>query len=159
MTIAVQAAVGPVGGKATTEITPSYAGLVNCGKFQYGVNASGVHLLNTGSTDDGVPIAHSFTLASSDYGDMSFKRIRYLYLEVEVYEETVFTASVKPNKGTFVDKTVTVPGPGLKTVSFTIQRSNVQGNFHTIKISATKQFRVHKILGLFVVRPAGVGRL
>lgn len=156
MSVAVQAAVGPIGGKATTELSLSFLGMVNCGAYQYGVNSSGIYLLNTGSTDNAVAITHSFTLASSDFGNSSFKRFRRLYFEVEVQGETVFTISVKPNNGSFVDRTATA-SPGLKTFSVTIQRANTQGNFHTIKVSAAKQFRVHKIYGLINDRAAGIG--
>jgi len=157
MTIAVQTAVGAIGEKATTELSCAFAGMVNCGAYQYGVNSTGIYRLNSGNLDGTTPLAFSFTLASSDFGKRNYKRPRFVYLEVEIYEDTAFTVSVKPNRGTFIDKTVTAKGPGVKTIKVPIQREGMQGNFHTIKISGTKQFRVHEVSGLFIVRPSGAG--
>jgi len=160
MSIAVQTAVGEIGSKAVSELSYAFGGMVNCGRFQYGVNESGIFLLNSGDTDNDSLFESSFTLATSDYGAANNKRFRYIYLKIEVYGDTDITVSVRPNKGEWLVRSVAVAGAGLKTVSFTIPRENGQGNYHTVKIACNKQFRIHGISGLLIVRPSGVrGRI
>jgi hypothetical protein len=156
MSIAVQTAVGDIGGKATTELSYSFNSLLNCGEFQYGLNSSGIHLLNQGNLDNTTQFESSVTLQTSDYGRRNFKRFRFIYLEVEVYEKTVFTVSVRPNKGDWIDKTVTVKNAGLRLLRFSIKKKGGQGNYHAVKIASKKQFRIHSVFGEMRVRPLGV---
>ena len=81
-----------------------------------------------------------------------------VYLEVEIYENTDFTVSVRPNKGSWISKTVTATGAGLKTISFTINRTGGLGNYHTVKIASNSQFRLHSVDGLLIVKSLGVKR-
>jgi len=156
MSIAVQTTVGEIGRKALTELSFAFAGMVNCGTFQYGMNSSGIFLLNYGSTNNGSALSHSFTLATSDYGSKNKKRIRKMYMKVDVYADTNFTVEVKPEDGAWISKTVSVVGAGLKKINFTIQRENMSGTYHTIRISSASLFRIHSLHGLFVVRGLGV---
>jgi len=160
MSIAAQTAVGDIGSKAVSELSFSFGGMVNCGKFQFGLNETGVFLLNSGDNDNNVPFERSFTLVTSDYGKMNNKRFRYVYLKIEVYENTDITVAVRQDKGSWVQKTKTIVGPGLKTVTFAIPRKNGEGNLHSVKVSGSKRFRVLGISGLAIVRSLGViGRL
>lgn len=157
-TIAVQTAIGDIGEKATTELSYLFDDLINCGKFQYGLNSSGIHLLNTGDTDNGSDFTSSITYQTSDYGVKNNKRFRYVYLQVELFESTTFTISIKPNKGSWITKSVIVSGTGLQTISFTIPRLNGLGNYHTVKLESLSQFRIHAVHGLIKVKPAGIRR-
>lgn len=154
--IAVQCAVGGIGEKATTELSTSFVGLVNCGTFQYGVNSSGIYRLNYGNVDGVTEFEKSFTLATSDYGAANKKRFRFVYVEVEIYGDTTFTLSVRPEKGSWITNTVSVVGAGLKKVRFTVQRTGGAGTYHTVKLASTSQFRVHSMSALII--PLAMGR-
>lgn len=156
MSIAVQTAVGEIGSKALSQLSWNFNGLINCGQFQYGVGSDGIFLLNSGDTYDEVEFESSFTLTTSDYGLANNKRFRYVYLKIEVFEDTDITLSVRPNKGNWLNHTESIIGAGLKTVRFTIERNNGNGNYHTIKVACNKQFRIHEISGLLIVRPLGI---
>lgn len=150
MSIAVQTAVGEVGYKAVTELSFAFAGMVDCGGFQYGVNSSGVHLLNTGETDNLAAFERSFTLATTDLGVPNKKRVRRVYAEVEIFEDCTFTLTDTLDKGTALTKTIAATGTGLKKLHFTLPRDSAV--YHTIKLSSTSRFRVHKLSGLIIVR-------
>lgn len=156
MSIAVQTAVGDIGSKATTELSTAFAGMVNCGTFQYGVNSTGIYRLNSGNLDGVATFEKSFTLATSDFGKINAKRIRRLYAEVEIYDNTTLTFAVRPDKGAWITKSVALTGTGLKKFKVTIQREGCSGSYHTIKISSNSQFRIHSLSGLFNIRPLGV---
>lgn len=155
MSVAVQCAVGDIGSKATTELSLSFDAMVNCGEFQYGLNSSGIHRLNSGNLFNTTAFEKSFTLATSDFGKRNEKRIRYIYAEIEIYEDVTFTVSVRPNKGAWISKSVAVVGAGLKKIRFTIQREGCSGTYHTIKFASTGQFRIHSLSALFIVRAMG----
>jgi len=150
MTIAVQTAIGEIGSKATTELSKAYNAMINCGVAQFGLNGSGIFLLNSGNLDGIAPFESSFTLATSDYGIKNNKRFRRIYLEVEVLGDSTFTLTVTPNKGMAITKMVSVIGAGLKTISFTIKREGGQGNYHTIKIASYDQFKIHSVNGFAI---------
>lgn len=156
--IVVQTAVDDIGKKATTELQFEYNSLVNCGKYQYGFNENGIFLLNQGNTDNSDVFESSFTMQTSDFGAKNNKRFRYIYLEVEVYEHSTFTVTVTPNNGTAISKSVSTIGPGIKTISFTIQKSGGQGNYHKVKIASNEQFRIHSVSGLMIVNSLGFRR-
>lgn len=156
--IVIQTAVGDIGEKATTELQFEYDSMVNCGQYQYGLNENGIFLLNQGNTDNSAVFESSFTLQTSDFGVKNNKRFRFVYLEVEVYKDSTFTVTVTPNNGTAIYKTVSTFGPGLKTMSFTIQKSGGHGNYHKIKIASNEQFRIHSVSGLMIVNSLGFRR-
>lgn len=155
MSIAVQSAVGAIGSKATTELSFAFAGMADCGQFQYGVNSTGIHLLNTGNIDGATAFEKSFTLATSDFGRPNMKRFRWVYVELEVYEDATFTVSVRPNKGAWVTKTVNVVGAGLKKVRFTIPSAGGMGTYHAVKVSSLSQFRIHSMSAVLIVMAMG----
>jgi hypothetical protein len=156
--LAVQAAVGEIGSKATTEATFSFLGLVNCGRFQYGLNENGIYRLNSGDTDAGARFTKTITLATSDFGSNVMKRFRYLYVELETEVNIDIIIGVKPNKDEWLEKTVSVTGPGLQTVRVSINREDGQGNFHSVRLSSTGWFRLHSVRGLINDRRASIRR-
>lgn len=156
MSIAVQTAVGDIGSKAVTDISWNFAGLINCGAYQFGVNENGIYLLNYGNSHNEALFSKSLTFVTSDFGLKNIKRFRYIYLEIEVYGDSTFIVSVKPDKGSWINKTVSVVGAGLKTIRFSISRTNGQGYYHTVKIASEQQFRLHASYGLLNVRSLGI---
>lgn len=156
MSIAVQTAVGAIGSKATTELSHAFAGMVNCGAYQYGVNSSGIFRLNSTNLNNGAEFEKSFTLATSDFGSINAKRIRRLYVEIEIKRDMTLFVAIRPNKGQWITKQVSLTGAGLRKIDLTIQREGCSGNFHTIRLSSTGEFRVHRMDGLFNIRPTGV---
>lgn len=150
--IAVQCAVGDIGEKALTELSPSYESLINTGSFQYGLNSDGIYLLNNGNLYASESFTSSFTLATSDLGINASKRLRFIYLKVEVYNATTFTIQAKPDDGTYSMVTKTVDGAGIKMIKVTFGSESCIGDYITINISSTSQFRIHEITGLVIPR-------
>lgn len=157
-TLVVQGAVGAVGVKAATEMSLSFAGMVDCGGFQYGLNGSGVHRLNSGNTDSGTAFTKTITLVTSDYGNHAQKRSRYIYLEIETVADISMTVAVRPNKGDWIEKSVDVQGAGLQTVRVSVDRENGQGNLHSVRLQSTGWFRLHSMRGLVNDRRASIKR-
>lgn len=152
MSIAVQSAVGPIGGKATTELTLSFAALVTGGRYHYGLNENGIHLLNSGDVDGEDDILRSISFATSDYGSKNLKRFRFIYLQVEVLGDASFTVAVRPDKGAWISKTVSTTGAGTKTLKVPIQREGGQGNYLSVKITSFNWFKLHAVNGLINIR-------
>jgi len=146
--LTVQAAVGDIGSKATTESTFSFLGLVNCGRFQYGLNENGIYRLNSGNTDAGANFTKTITLATSDFGKDVMKRFPFLYIKLETVGNIDITVGVKPNKSAWLEKTVSVTGSGLQTVRLPVAREGGQGNFHSVRLLSTGWFRLHSVRGL-----------
>lgn len=156
--LVVQGAVGQIGSKATTELSNSFVGLINCGNFQYGLNSSGIYKLNTGNTDNGTVFTNEITLATSDYGSNVKKRIRYLDITIETIENITLLVAVRPDGGDWIEKSVDVVGEGFQTISVSINRNNSQGNLHSIRIRSTKWFRLISLEGLINDRFASIKR-
>lgn len=156
--VAVQTAVGAMGEKATTELSFGFDSMIDAGDFQYGLNSSGIYLLNQGNDDDGTAFTSTVTVHTSDYGRKNLKRIRYVYLEVEVYDDTLFEVGVRPNKGSWTTAYVSTTGAGLKTLRATMPKDGGKGNYHAVRISSTGQFRLHSLVGLFVLQHIGARR-
>lgn len=149
--IAVQCTIGEIGEKALTELSPSYESLINTGSFQYGLNSDGIFLLNTGNTYSDVAFSSSFTLAKSDLGIDSKKRLRFLYIKVETYDDSVFTVKAKPDNGDWFTVTKTIIGAVMRVIKVPFGHTCV-GDYLTINIASTAQFRIHKITGLVIPR-------
>lgn len=149
--IAVQCAIGEIGEKALTELSPSYESLINTGSFQYGINSDGIYLLNTGNVYNGSAFTSSFTLGKSDLSIDANKRLRFLYFQVEVYEESIFTIKARFNNGAWKTKTKTISEASIKIIKVPFGNSCV-GDYITINIASTAQFRIHKITGLIIPR-------
>jgi len=152
MSIATQSAVGALGNKATTELSWAFTAMVNCGAYQYGLNDQGIYLLNTGTLDGTASIGRSITFVTSDYGSPNHKRLRFIYLQVEVAGNASFTVAVKPNSGSWLSKTASTTGEGLKTLKVSIDREGGQGNYLTIKITSNDWFKLHAVNGIMIVR-------
>lgn len=150
--LAVQCAVGEIGEKALTELSPSYESLINTGSFQYGLNEDGIFLLNTGNTYSEVAFSSSFTLATSDLGIDADKRLRFVYLKVEVYEASTFTIKAKSDGGAWATVTKSMVGSGIKMIKAVFGSKSCIGEYITINIASTSQFRIHKINGLVIPR-------
>lgn len=157
-TLVVQGAVGAVGAKASTEMSLSFAGLVDCGGFQYGLNGSGIHRLNTGNTDAGAAFTKTITLVTSDYGNQAMKRFRYIDFEIVTLSNIDMILGVRPNGGAWIEKTVTVSGGGLHTVRVSVDRENGQGNLHSVRLKSTGWFRLISMRGLINDRRTSIKR-
>lgn len=156
--LAIQGAVGPIGGKATTELSLSLQGLVDCGGFQYGLSGSGVHLLNTGSKDDVTVFTSEITLVTSDYGNPAMKRFRYIDIEIVTVSNIEVVIGARPNGGSWIEKTVAVSGGGLQTVRVAIARDGGQGNLHAVRLKSTGWFRLVSMRGLINDRRTSIKR-
>ncbi len=152
--LAVQCAVGEIGEKALTELSPSYESLINTGNFQYGLNSDGIFLLNTGNTYSGVAFTKSFTLPKTDLEIDVNKRLRFLYIKVETYDDAVFTIKAKPDNGAWVTVTKTLTGADIRLMKIVFGSKSCIGDYITINIASTAQFRIHKITGLVIPRSA-----
>ena len=148
--IAVQCAVGEIGEKALTELSPSYESLINTGKFQYGLNDDGIYLLNTGNVYSNVTFTSSLTLGTTDFGIDTSKRLRFLYLKVEVMTDSTFTIKTKADGGSWETTTENVIGAGIKLIKVIFGHTTCLGDYITINIASTAQFRLHKITGLII---------
>lgn len=148
--LAVQCAVGEIGEKAITELSPSYESLINTGDFQYGLNASGIFLLNTGNVYSDIAYSKSFTLPKADLGIDENKRLRFLYVKVETYDDAVFTVKAKPDNGAWTTKTKSLTGAQITTMKIPIGSKSCIGDYITVNIASTAQFRIHEITGLVI---------
>ena len=148
--LAVQCAIGEIGEKAITELSPSYESLINTGSFQYGLNSDGIFLLNTGNTYNSVAFTSSFTLATTDIDIDESKRLFFVYLKVEVYDDSTFTIRAKADDGTWVTRTKDVIGSGIKMIKVPIGSKSCIGDYITVNVASTSQFRIHKINGLVI---------
>lgn len=150
--LAVQCAIGEIGEKALTELSPSYESLVNTGNFQYGLNSDGIYLLNIGNTYTAEEFFKSFTLATSDLNIDLDKRLRFIYLKVEVYGNATFIIKAKADGGDWSTVTKPVTGAGIKRIKVVFGSSSCIGDYITLNIGSTAQFRIHKIKGLVIPR-------
>jgi hypothetical protein len=153
MTIAGQTAVGEIGSKATTELSYSFASLLNIGGFQYGAGENGLFRLNTGEADNGINYTRSCTLATSDYGVSNPKRARFIYIGFDA--SFPFMLSVKIDEQAWRDYTVTPRKVGIQRIRVPIGR-NGQGRYFTIKVSSTRRFIIDQMDGMFIVRSSGI---
>lgn len=143
--IAVQTAAS----NATTELSDSFASMVDTGEFQYGCNSEGIFLLNS----DEAGSTRTFTLATTDFGMKNHKRLRKLY--IGLVADSPITVSVMGDKKVWRHKTKALKKTGLQTLRVPIDRDGF-GRYWTIKISATTRFRIDSIDGLLVVRSLGI---
>ena len=148
--LAVQCMIGEIGEKALTELSPSYESLINTGSFQYGLNENGIFLLNTGNTYSDVAFSKSFTLPKTDLGIDANKRLRFLYVKVETYDDSVFTVKAKPDNGAWTTETKSIVGAVITTIKIPFGSKSCIGDYITINIASTAQFRIHKITGLVI---------
>lgn len=153
--IAVQCAIGDVGEKALTELSPSYESLVNTGRFQYGLNETGIYLLNTGNTYANVSFTKSFTFAESDLGVDENKRLRFLYIHLETIADASFTIKTTFDGVDLVTTTKVAAFTGLKIIKIPFNSSSCIGDYITLSIESTSQFRLHKINALIIPRALG----
>lgn len=156
--IAVQTAVGEIGAKATTTLSLGFHAMVNCGRFQYGLNGNGIYQLNSGATDAGERFTKTVTLVTSDLGSAAMKRIRFIYAEIETEGDLTLAVAVRPNKGAWISKDVAVIGSGLQTVKVSIDRQDSQGNLHAVRLSSTGWFRLHNLVALINDRRESIKR-
>lgn len=153
-TIAVQAAIGETGHKATTELSNTFTSLINVNGFQYGAGPNGLFQLNTGTTDDGTPYTSSVTFATSDFGAKKPKRGRYLYIGCKY--DVAFTVQMKIDDGPWTNYTFTPFKAGLQGDRVSIVRSR-HGRYFTFRITSTSPFKIDQVDGVFVVRSPRTG--
>lgn len=148
--LAVQCAIGEIGEKALTELSPSYESLINTGDFQYGLNSSGIFLLNTGNVYSDVAYTKSFTLPKTSLGVDDNKRLRFLYIKVETYDDATFTIKAKPDNGAWTADTLSVVGADIRTLKAIFGSKSCISDYITVNISSTARFRIHQITGLVI---------
>ena len=138
--------------RAVTELSFSFASMVDCGQFQYGSNADGLFRLNVGEQDAGADFTREFVLASSDYGVDNLKKMRSLYIGADC--NNAFTVSVMGDDKVWRTYTPILRKQGLQEIKLPIGRDGY-GSYWKIKISSTKQFRIDRISGNIIVRALG----
>ena len=147
----VQSAIGGIGSKAVSFSTESYNNIISCGGFRYGINSTGIYLLDQDNTTD---YTSTFTLTTSDYGAENEKRFRRMYIEIEAENEIMLVVEVRPDSGAWITKNVTVSA-GIQKIRFSIQRSGGKGTYHTIRVSSTGQFKINTMKGKLTVLSQG----
>lgn len=140
--IAIQCAVGDIGSKGTTELTPAFTSMVNAGTYQYGANDDGLYRLNTGTTDNAVAFASTFTCATTDFGENNPKRVRFVYVGIDT--DNIFTVSVKVDDQAWRNYATTPPTTGLQRIRVPVGRDG-EGRYWTVKFSSDYFFRIDEI--------------
>ena len=154
MAIAVQAAVGGPGSKATTELTNyDFNSMALINGQALGANDDGLYLLNTGTKDGTTSYTRSVTFASSDFGVHNPKRLRFVYIGINT--DSKFTVTVSVDEQTARSYSVTPKKTGLQRLRVPIGRDG-QGRYWKIKISSAYWFRIDSVEALPVVRSAGI---
>lgn len=153
--IAVQCAVGEVGSKATTKLSYGFSSLVNIGRFQYGMDNSGIYLLNSGETDNNVIYSRTFTLATTDLGNKNRKRGRRIYIGVDTNSELI--VSIKFDDEEWRNYPVTPKKNGLQEINVPVGY-NGYGRYMTVKITSNNRFRIDNIDILLIIRSLGTRR-
>ena len=153
--IATQTTVGEIGSKAVTELSYSFASMINVRGFQYGGNSEGLHRLNVEDPAAATTFTRTFTLATTDFGIKVPKRARFLSIGFDA--DDAFTVSVKLDDKTWRDYPVVPLTTGLQRIRVTIGSSG-QGRYFTIKVSSTSKFRIDNIIALFTARTSRVMR-
>lgn len=146
--IAVQGAVGDIGGKATTDISGVFNSLINVNGYQFGGTGTGLYRLNA------VEKTATFRLAASDYGIKNFKRFRYVYIGLECSGEVSITLTADKQRTAVYTKLV--EKAGLHTIRIPIGHS-LTGRFWDIEFSSSSSFRVNSIEAVMIKLAAGVG--
>jgi hypothetical protein len=141
--LAIQTAIGEVGGKAATALTQSYTSMIAFGNFQYGANASGIFLLNQGTSTP------SFSLFDCDIGTPKDKRFEYIYVTLDSAISTVVTLTVLTDNGVSYPYTVTTALAGVQRLRFKIGRG-IKGRVWRVSLSSPAWFEIHQIDALFV---------
>jgi len=152
--IATQGLVGPVGAKATTELSYNFNSMANTGKFQFGANGNGLYRLNTGELDDAAIYERTFVINTSDYGVKNPKQFRFIYIGFS--GDQPFTVSVDVDEQGWRDYTVIPKKTGLQRIRVPIG-SNQQGRYWRIKITSNYRYRIDQVDGEFYIRSSGIG--
>ncbi len=99
-------------------------------------------------------VTHTFTLATSDFGENNIKRVRFIYVEL--------TADVSPEVRFTIDGvlgvrayTVELKKNGLQRIKVPVGRDE-QGSLWSIRFFSTEPFRVNKIEALLYTRSKGI---
>ena len=71
-------------------------------------------------------------------------------IKVETYGDSVFTVRAKPDNGAWTTKTETVTGADIRVIKAIFGSKSCIGDYITINIASTAQFRIHKITGLVI---------
>ncbi len=156
--IATQAKLGSVGKKPTTELSLFFNSLVCGGNYSFGLNDEGIHLLNSGHTDNGVAFTRSFTLVTSDLGRKNPKRGRYFYIGCEVYQDAdPMTIAIKFDEQSWRTYNINNNKTGLQEIRVPIER-NGKGRYVTVKVSSVKPFRIDSIaIGFYILSLGNTG--
>jgi len=153
--IAIQTAIGDIGGKATTQLSTSPASMINAKGFQYALDTNGVHILNRGDTDNNAEFTRTFTLATTDLGIKNPKRGRFFYVGYEVFQANdPMTISIKLDDQAWREYNVVNRKVGLQRVRVPIGRDG-KGRYVTVKISSVKHFRLDNIDAEFYLLSSG----
>lgn len=147
--IAVQTAAN----NAVTTTSKQFEGITSTCGFQYGLNSSGIYLLNTGEDDDGQLFERTFTLATTDLGVHGVKTFRYIY--VGITTDNKFTVSLLADgKRSPTIREVSPQGSGLQIVKIPVG-SDAQGRSWALTIKSNYSFHVDSIDADVRVRPTG----
>lgn len=137
--LAVQGALGELGEKACTELGWRYESLVNLGQVQFGLNDTGIYLLNLGYTDADGPYLSRVVFPETDLGDERRKTYRFVYLELDAPKDVEFTVQVNGVEGK-----KTTPVDGIQTLRIPIEKE-VGEVSHSVSVQATGKYKLNKI--------------
>lgn len=150
-TIAVQAAVGSLGSKATTEQSFQFNSMCNLGNIQVGANETGLYLLN--QSDVVQDFESSFTLATTSLNTHNPKSLVKLFIGINTAES--FDVHMSYDDSDERTYTKEVKKDGLQRLTVPIGTQD-QGKYITIRISSNSWFSIDSVEGIFIARSTGI---
>lgn len=166
MILSVQCKAGGVGEKPVTTLSYKTAGiffgLINTGKYQYGVNDGGIWQLNYTSedevsTDDGQQISYSIRLNTSDFGYIgNLKKIMYVYVVMSSSASCSETPALTMQADEQQDELSFFKGRiSQKQIRFPI-KCKYQGAYWTVGLESNTPYTLFSISVNFIIRPTGI---
>ena len=137
--LAVQTAIGGINEKAATVLSQSYNSMISCKGFHYGLNGSGISLLNQGETS-----TSSFSVFTSDFGTTKEKRMKIVYLTIDSAISKAISLTLKYNNNTSHTYTKTTGESGVQQMTFVIGKG-VKARVARIGVSSPAWFEIHQI--------------
>jgi len=152
--LAVQAAVGGIGEKATTILDNyQFNSLIEINGVSLGANSEGLYVLNSGDKDDSIGFTSTVRFAATDFGIHNFKRIRFLYIGVDTSNPFKVKISVDNQEPEIYS--IKNQRSGLQRVHVPINRS-LRGRYWTVEIISSNWFRIDDIKLLPVILSSGM---
>lgn len=152
--IAVQAAVGDPGHKATTMLSFGFNSLCEINGHQFGANDLGLFRLNDGTTDNGTVFTSKIVLATTDFGIEQNKRFRFVKIGFEALSTDPFTLYIWMD-GVERSYTVTPRTNGPQRIVVPIGRDG-QGRYCRVSISTVHALSLDHLSATIYTRSSGI---